>query len=138
MRKVGFARCVFTAIACSAMSVSVADQQMDMGGQASRGQKPYEVRCASCHGVDLGGGSHAPPLIGSGFRSHFEGKPARSVYSRIISTMPQDDPGSLSESEALAIALFVLARNDIAVGAEPIGSAAALGGITIPIEKTHD
>jgi mono/diheme cytochrome c family protein len=96
------------------------------------GKLQFATRCASCHGAELGGGQHAPALTGPGFREHWDGKTARSVYSRIISTMPQDNPGSLSETEALTIALYVFAVNGIAMGDQPIANATALNGITIP------
>jgi mono/diheme cytochrome c family protein len=119
-------------IASAGGALAIADAAATLSAQAAEGKTQFATRCASCHGSELGGGQHAPALTGPGFREHWDGKTARSVYSRIISTMPQDNPGSLSETEALTIALYVFAVNGIAVGDQPIPNAAALNGITIP------
>jgi hypothetical protein len=72
-------------------------------------------------------------LRGDLFREHWDGKTARNVYSRIISTMPFDDPGSLSEPEALWIAVYVLTVNGVHLGPRSIESAAALNDIKLEL-----
>ncbi len=90
------------------------------------------TRCALCHGEQMVGGDHAPALKGPEFWSHWEGRPARELYSRIISTMPLDEPGSLSEQETLGVVDFIVRSNtgSAAVGSAP--NANALSAITLP------
>lgn len=121
---------------CARTTLAMADAPPALSEQAAQGKAAYAVHCTACHGSELEGGLHAPALLGPVFRSHWDGKPARAVYSRIISTMPQDNPGSLSEMEALTIALYVFAVNDISVGEQPIVSPAALNSVTIPTQAT--
>lgn len=79
----------------------------------AQGNAAFKAHCAVCHGDNLEGGDHAPPLAGPVFMENWGGKPQRQLYSRIISTMPLDDPGSLSSADALAITLAVLDHNGI-------------------------
>lgn len=79
--------------------------------QAEAGLLTYTAKCATCHGGELEGGDHAPPLKGAGFLADWQAQPARKLYSRIISTMPFEDPGSLTETETLAITALIARRN---------------------------
>jgi mono/diheme cytochrome c family protein len=97
------------------------------------GKVLYQAKCARCHGTELEGSQHAPPLRGDLFRLHWDRKTARNVYSRIISTMPQDDPGSLSEPDALRIAVYCLMVNGAQLSHQSIQSAAALNGIKLEL-----
>jgi mono/diheme cytochrome c family protein len=101
--------------------------------KAQAGKVLYQAQCARCHGTELQGDQHASPLRGDVFRLHWEGKTARNLYGRIISTMPLDDPGSLSEPDALRIALYCLTVNDAQLGQQPIESAAALNDIKLEL-----
>jgi hypothetical protein len=73
------------------------------------------------------------PLRGDEFRRYWNGKTARNLYSRIISTMPFDDPGTLSEPEALRIAIHILTVNGARLGSRPIESAAALDDVKLEV-----
>jgi S-disulfanyl-L-cysteine oxidoreductase SoxD len=80
--------------------------------QAAEGQKVYVAKCSTCHLESLGGGiNESPALKGRPFISNFEGKPLRNLYSRILSTMPLNDPASLSDKEALAVVAYLLMQN---------------------------
>jgi quinoprotein glucose dehydrogenase len=98
--------------------------------KAQAGKVLYQAKCASCHGAELDGPTR---LRGDAFRSHWDGKTARNLYSRIISTMPLDDPGSLSEPDALRIALYCLTVNGVQLGQQSIESAAALNDIKLEL-----
>jgi mono/diheme cytochrome c family protein len=102
-------------------------------GKAQAGKVLYQAQCARCHGTELQGDQHAPALRGDVFSQHWDGKTARNLYSRIISTMPMDDPGSLSEPDALRIALYCLTVNGAHLGQRSIGSAAALDDIKLEL-----
>jgi mono/diheme cytochrome c family protein len=96
------------------------------------GAAEYAGHCASCHGGKLEGGMHAPPLVGASFQTNWAGKRARLFYSRIISTMPQNDPGSLSAQKALAITLYVFALNGIEWKQHTPSTPNDLNTLTIP------
>ena len=91
----------------------------------------YTAHCANCHGDKLQGGVHAAPLSGPVFEQNWAGKRARLLYSRIISTMPQNDPGTLTAQQALSITLYVLARNGIGFAGHSITSPNDLNTLTI-------
>jgi glucose dehydrogenase/cytochrome c5 len=121
------------AAAVGPSSSAPAQGNTSVGEKAQSGKLLYQAKCARCHGTDLEGDQHAPPLRGDVFRLHWDRKTARNVYSRIISTMPQDDPGSLSESETLRIAIYCLIVNGAQLGEQSIESAAALNNIKLEL-----
>jgi hypothetical protein len=67
--------------------------------------------------------------MGAAFTSHWSGKPLRALYSRIISTMPITDPGSLSEKETLDLLAYILQGNGFPPGKERTTSAKELNTI---------
>ena len=99
--------------------------------QASRGQALFGRKCQECHGDGLEGGSMAPGLRGSAFLAPWQGKPLRRLYSRIISTMPPDDAGSLTESETLDLVALVLRANGSPAGSQPLARADELDSMVI-------
>jgi mono/diheme cytochrome c family protein len=96
------------------------------------GAADYAAHCANCHGAQLQGGVHASPLIGPVFDQNWTGKRARMLYSRIISTMPQNDPGTLTVPEALAVTLYVFTANGITFAGHTPSSPDELNTLTIP------
>ena len=84
--------------------------------QVERGESAYGRWCEACHGKRLSGGEHAPPLDGDIFWGNWEGKPSRAFYSRVISTMPVDNPGVIPPGDVLDIVAYVFAGNGIAIG----------------------
>jgi len=99
--------------------------------QANRGQALFGRKCHECHGETLEGGSLAPTLRGSEFLSSWQGKPLRRIYSRILSTMPPDDVGSLAENETLDLVALVLRANGYPAGAQPLAHADELDAIVV-------
>ena len=98
--------------------------------QAKSGQAIYRAKCGLCHGETLAGGQNeSPGLKGEGFISHWNGKPLRALYSRIRSTMPITDPGSLSEKETLDLLAYILRGNGFPPGKERATSAKELNAI---------
>src|SRR5438046_2024523 len=62
--------------------------------QATRGQALYTAQCASCHGAMMQG-AQAPPLTGASFLDIWSG-PVSEVASKILHTMPEATPGTLT------------------------------------------
>ncbi len=73
------------------------------GQDVPRGKTLYGQQCASCHGPALEG-RNGPPLVGNDFRSRW---PAADLRDKIKNTMPRDNPGKLSVSEAADLAAFI-------------------------------
>ena len=76
--------------------------------QAASGELAYGQSCERCHGADLQGGEFAPPLLGSGFVSHWAGQSLGSLFSRMKTTMPPGDAGTLSDQSYIAIIAYIL------------------------------
>jgi len=79
--------------------------------QVKRGELLYQRECARCHLENLKGSELAPALVGTSFLTAWQGKMARALYGRILSTMPSDDPGRLSSPDVLDVVAFVLQSN---------------------------
>lgn len=101
--------------------------------QAEIGQNVVRTKCAACHGEALGGGS-GPPLTGAAFWASWEHRSARKLYSKIISTMPQDNPGTLTQTEVLAVVAYLFRLNGYPAAGDAIKEPDSLN--TLIIEKT--
>lgn len=80
--------------------------------QAQAGQALYNGRCASCH--DTAG--EAGRLVGGTFTGVWKTRSSRDLYSRIKTTMPFNDPGSLSDTAAASIVAYILKNNGAMAG----------------------
>src|SRR5678816_174214 len=76
--------------------------------QAGRGQKLYAQQCAQCHGDGLTGVEAAPPLTGDMFNSNWEGVALSDLFERIRTSMPQNNPGSLTRAQTADILAHML------------------------------
>lgn len=94
------------------------------------GQAAFASNCASCHGAMLGGG-WGPPLKGAQFLANWKGKTGRNLYSRILTTMPASNPGSLPSKTVLAVTLYLLSENGVDVGSRAPRSPDELNSIVI-------
>jgi quinoprotein glucose dehydrogenase len=97
--------------------------------QAGRGEAIYTDKCAKCHGPD-GSGGDAPDLVGAGFMSDFDGSTMAEILDRTRSSMPQDNPQSLSRDETTNLMGYLLKMNGFPTGSTDLASdAGALGSI---------
>ena len=67
--------------------------------------------------------------------AQWEGKPLRSLYSRILMTMPGNDPGSLTPVEVLALVSYIANENALAEWKTPFKSADDLTSIVVRKSK---
>ena len=105
-----------------AASLAVVGQaQVD---QVSAGQAAYAQWCALCHGPE-GEGGVGPALVGRGRLSGY-GTAAR-LYEYTRSSMPIDAPGSLGETPYYDIIAFLLDKNGLNGGQQPVTPATAAG-----------
>ena len=79
--------------------------------QAMQGKDVYAGQCVSCHS-----GDH----IGGKFRRQWAGKPLSNMYSLIVETMPQDNPGSLSREDYVRVIAYLLKANGMPAGETPL------------------
>jgi mono/diheme cytochrome c family protein len=104
--------------------------------QAAQGKALFEAKCAICHGAELNGAEMAPPLAGGVFLGNWTGQSAGDLFTRIHTTMPANDPGSLSNAEVSLALAYILSFNQFPAGTKPLPSdEAALGQIAITAEK---
>ena len=94
--------------------------------QAARGKEQFDAHCAKCHGATLAGNEMAPPLSGAAFLDNWNTLMIADLVERIHSTMPADDPGSLSRKTATDIVSYILSVNQIPAGAAELPSDAQL------------
>src|ERR1700744_2044772 len=105
--------------------------------QAQAGQALYKTRCAGCHE----GGGETGPLSGPGFLSVWKGRGTHDLYTRIKTTMPLTNPGSLSDAEASAAVAYVLKSNGATAGTSEFTPATAVpiaGIITAQSARRRD
>jgi alcohol dehydrogenase (cytochrome c) len=98
--------------------------------QAVHGKALYSVRCASCHGETLLGGS-APALAGADFASAWSADEQVADWAEsqrtiddldfiIRTTMPKGSAGSLEPKEYTAILAYILEQNGYQPGPTPL------------------
>ena len=81
--------------------------------QAARGNAGFTAHCANCHGANLGGTGEAPALAGPQFLSDFDSLSLGDLFDRVRTTMPQDNPSSLSRDAYADILAFLLKSNGL-------------------------
>ena len=104
--------------------------------QAAQGKALFETKCAICHGAELNGAEMAPPLAGGVFLGNWTGQSTGDLFTRIHTTMPANDPGSLSNAETSLALAYILSFNQFPAGTTALPSdETALGQIAITAEK---
>jgi len=84
--------------------------------QERRGAALYTQYCASCHSENLGGNDEAPPLAGANFLSNWNGLTVGDLFERIRTTMPFNQPQSLSRDVNAAILAHIFSVNKFPAG----------------------
>jgi mono/diheme cytochrome c family protein len=84
--------------------------------QSARGEPLYGQHCSSCHGPDLGGGEMAPGLVGGDFSSNWNDLSLGQLFDRMRTSMPQNNPGSLSRQQNADILAFMLQKGSAPAG----------------------
>jgi quinoprotein glucose dehydrogenase len=85
--------------------------------QADRGRAAYARNCQMCHGEALGGIDSAPALVGGTFMGNWVGQTIGDLALRVRTTMPLNNPGSLSSAAAADIVALILRSNGYPAGA---------------------
>lgn len=80
----------------------------------------YASQCASCHGAELGGGGNAPPLAGLAFTFFWKDRDLGALFTYTKENMPQGSPGSLTDSQYVAMVALILEANGFPAGPDPL------------------
>lgn len=77
--------------------------------QLELGEQWFQSVCVQCHAVGV--------LVNPDFRLKWSGRSAFDLFERIRSTMPGNNPGSLTQGTYAAIVAYLMKRNGMPVGA---------------------
>lgn len=114
----------------------VVGERVYTDAQATRGQRTYNQRCASCHGDKLEGIT-GPELVGNVFIGDFNKQPLAELVEKIRTTMPQDEPGTLTPQQASDVTAYILKANKFPDGRDELPTeTAVLKQITWPPSPT--
>ena len=92
--------------------------------QAERGRVTYPGACGLCHGRRLNGAPDdpdmpsTPPLVRASFLRNWDGRSLATLFEYTRATMPEDNPGSLTDEEYVEVIAYMLS-----VGGMPAGEA---------------
>lgn len=90
--------------------------------QAARGKTPYSSACSICHGRRLDGASedpdmrNSPPLARARFLDNWDGQTLAALFEYSMATMPQNNPGSMSEQNMIDVIAYMLSHSGIPAG----------------------
>jgi mono/diheme cytochrome c family protein len=92
--------------------------------QAERGELLYARHCEQCHGSGLEGDavSEVPALAGDPFLQRWSSHTVDELVARMVRSMPEPAPGSLSRTEYVQLAAYILKANRFPSGFEAIGT----------------
>ena len=84
--------------------------------QATRGEPLYSKTCASCHGAELAGTDKGPVLVGAAFEANWNDTKLGDLSERIRTTMPVDNPGSMTRAQNADVLAFMLKKSGAPAG----------------------
>jgi cytochrome c len=85
--------------------------------QAKRGAALYFERCVHCHGATLTGAvDGAASLTGTTFYGNWNGVTLDLMLERVRTTMPVDNPATLSRQQTADLIAFVFSANKFPAG----------------------
>src|SRR5437868_1029396 len=94
--------------------------------QVQAGQQAFADNCAACHLQDLSGTNDAPALAGTPFMGAWGKRTTAQLYSKIATSMPLGQGGSLSEAQYADIVAYILNRNGARAGNNAFTPASAV------------
>jgi mono/diheme cytochrome c family protein len=105
--------------------------------QAARGEEAYSA-CTRCHGRRLTGAADdpdmraTPPLARASFLRNWDGRTLATLFEYTKATMPQINPGSLSDQAYIDVIAYMLSASEAPAGdVELAPDPASLGRIVI-------
>jgi mono/diheme cytochrome c family protein len=104
--------------------------------QSARGEKTSVASCAVCHGDKLAGTDMGPGVAGPAFRENWSGRTVSELFDKVKTTMPANDPGTLSAAATADVVAYILKVNDYPAGSAELPSEmAALSQIKLRHQK---
>ena len=94
--------------------------------QATRGQTVYSGACGTCHGRRLNGAPDDPdmrstsPLARARFLRVWEGRSLATLFEYTRATMPESNPGSLTDDEFVDVIAYMLSVGGMPVGGDEL------------------
>jgi mono/diheme cytochrome c family protein len=94
--------------------------------QAARGRQVYEGACGFCHGRRLNGAPDdpdmrsAPPLARAKFLRDWQGRSLAVLFEYTRTTMPENNPGSLSNEENIDVIAYMLSVSGMPAGGDEL------------------
>jgi mono/diheme cytochrome c family protein len=82
--------------------------------QATRGQQWYDAVCASCH--------PSRDMSSNDFKLRWNGRNALDLYQRISTTMPANEPGSLTTRTYRDVVAYLMRINGLPAGTTALGA----------------
>jgi len=96
--------------------------------QSARGEGIYTKACGPCHEDK----SLAPLLQGEPFAKNWSDKTVDALFNKILSTMPLQDPGTLTDQQSIDLVAYILKLNHFSAGQEALPKdAAALAAMSL-------
>jgi mono/diheme cytochrome c family protein len=115
-----------TGIAGQARTVAAGVYTAD---QANAGKQLYDGMCLACHGAMMEG-LIGPPLVGNDFAANWAGHPVSDLVDKIVATMPQQAPGTVTRPQAINLSAYILQVGKFPAG--PQLTAATLPQVMFP------
>jgi mono/diheme cytochrome c family protein len=103
-------------------------------GQARRGEGVYAEPCGKCHGYRLDGAPDdpdmfsTPPVAGQKFLRDWNGQTLAALYEYTRTTMPANNPGSLSDAELADVIAYMLSVSGAPAGERALDATSARFG----------
>lgn len=107
--------------------------------QAARGKAVYLDKCVECHKEDLRGDQQmTPSLVGIAFTFRWKDKNLYDYFVGMRNTMPQSEPGSLSEETYADLVAYLLSEIGYPPGQQELPTdTTALKDIAIEVNSGH-
>jgi len=84
------------------------------GDQAIRGESAFKAFCASCHEPTF--------HTGEQFRFSWYGRTLYDYFRTVKTTMPEDNPGGLSDDDYVRVITYIMKLNGFTPGADSLTS----------------
>ena len=85
--------------------------------QARGGRRVFRQSCARCH--------YSSEMRGTPFQATWGRLTVGDLYAHLVEAMPEDDPGSLSETEYLEVVAYILSLNGFPAGSRELSTGSA-------------
>jgi len=76
--------------------------------QSERGREVFQAVCGECH--------YTSEFRGRGFEWTWRRQTVRNLFDTVVETMPEDEPGSLSDRQYIDIIAYILQLNEYPSG----------------------